>query len=136
MPPTSSQDGEGSVPEVNPLALLPVLADFIRLKDPNMLALEVFGLINQYPDIRFATPAGLTSPTSPHLTESVWFLSEEHVSVLLDIRGDISRDVRGTVLNLLEQSSPPLPAGYRPIFTDILVRPSTMAFCLPTTKCT
>lgn len=106
-------DGEGSVPEVNPLALLPILADFIRLKDPSMLTLEVSGLAAKYPDI-----------------------SEEHVCVLLDIRGDVSRDVRGAVLEQLEQSAPPLPAGYRPIFTDILVPPSTMAFCLPTAKCT
>ncbi|XP_037306710.1 exocyst complex component 3-like protein [Pungitius pungitius] len=105
-------EGEGSVPEVNPLFLLPVLADFIRLKDPSMLTLEVSGLAAKYPDI-----------------------SEEHVSVLLDIRGDVSRDIRGAVLDLLEQSAPPLPAGYRPIFTDILVPPSTMAFCLPTAKC-
>ncbi|XP_075968646.1 exocyst complex component 3-like protein [Anarhichas minor] len=105
-------EGEGSVPEVNPLSLLPVLADFIRLKDPVMLTLEVSGLAAKYPDI-----------------------SEEHVSVLLDIRGDVSRDIRGAVLDLLEQSAPPLPAGYRPIFTDILVPPPTMAFCLPTTKC-
>lgn len=62
-------------------------------------------------------------------------LSEEHVSVLLDVRGDVSRDIRWAVLDLLEQSAPPLPAGYRPIFTDILVPPSTLAFCLPTAKC-
>ncbi|XP_029910573.1 exocyst complex component 3-like protein [Myripristis murdjan] len=105
-------EGEGSVPEVNPLALLPVLADFIRLKDANMLTLEVSGLAAKYPDI-----------------------SDEHVSVLLDIRGDVSRDVRATILDLLEQSTAPLPAGYRPIFTDILVPPSSMSFCLPTAKC-
>lgn len=46
------QDGEGSVAEVNPLALLPILADFIRLKDPGMLTLEVSGLVAKYPDIR------------------------------------------------------------------------------------
>ncbi|XP_067091000.1 exocyst complex component 3-like protein [Osmerus mordax] len=102
---------EGLVAEVNPTALLPVLADFIRLKDPSMLSLEVSGLVAKYPDI-----------------------SEEHVSVLLDVRGDVSRDVRGTVLDLLEQSAPPLPPGYRPIFTEILVPPS-MPFCLPTAKC-
>ncbi|XP_028304573.1 exocyst complex component 3-like protein isoform X2 [Gouania willdenowi] len=107
-----NMDVEGSEPEVNPLALLPVLADFIRLKDPGMLTLEVSGLAAKYPDI-----------------------GEEHVSVLLDVRGDVSRDIRRTVLDLLEQSAPPLPAGYRPIFTDILVPPSTMAFCLPTAKC-
>ncbi|KAJ3596640.1 hypothetical protein NHX12_003044 [Muraenolepis orangiensis] len=105
-------EGEGSVPEVDPLALLPVLADFIRLKDPCMLSLEVSGVVTKYPDI-----------------------SEEHVCVLLDIRGDVSRDVRGAVLDVLEQSAPPLPAGYRPIFTDILVPTSTMPFCLPTAKC-
>uniref|UniRef100_A0A3P8URZ3 Exocyst complex component 3-like 1 n=1 Tax=Cynoglossus semilaevis TaxID=244447 RepID=A0A3P8URZ3_CYNSE len=108
----NSTECDGSVPEVNPLALLPVLADFIQLKDPNMLTLEVSGLAAKYPDI-----------------------SEEHVSVLMDIRGDVSRDIRGSVLDLLEQSAPPLPAGYRPIFTDILVPHATMAFCLPTAKC-
>ncbi|CAN9499498.1 unnamed protein product [Ophioblennius macclurei] len=105
-------DSEGPLPEVNPLALLPVLADFIRLRDPGMLPLEVSGLAAKYPDI-----------------------SEEHVSVLLDVRGDVCRDVRGAVLDLLEQSASPLPAGYRPIFTDILVPPATLAFCLPTAKC-
>ncbi|XP_029010640.1 exocyst complex component 3-like protein isoform X2 [Betta splendens] len=105
-------EGEVSVPEVNPLGLLPVLADFIRLKDTSMLTLEVSRLAAKYPDV-----------------------SEEHVSVLLDVRGDVSRDVRAAVLDLLEQSTPPLPAGYRPIFTDILVPPSTIAFCLPTAKC-
>ncbi|KAG7281545.1 hypothetical protein CRUP_007579 [Coryphaenoides rupestris] len=105
-------EGEGSVPEVDPLALLPVLADFIRLKDPCMLSLEVSGIVTKYPDI-----------------------SEEHVCVLLDIRGDVSRDVRASVLDVLEHSPPALPAGYRPIFTDILVPTSTMPFCLPTVKC-
>uniref|UniRef100_A0A1A7X233 Exocyst complex component 3-like 1 n=3 Tax=Iconisemion striatum TaxID=60296 RepID=A0A1A7X233_9TELE len=107
-----SLEGEGAGSEVNPLTLLSALADFIRLKDPGMLTLEVSGLAAKYPDI-----------------------SDEHVSVLLDIRGDVSRDIRGAVMDLLEQSAPPLPVGYRPIFTDILVPPSTLAFCLPTAKC-
>ncbi|XP_061878355.1 exocyst complex component 3-like protein isoform X3 [Entelurus aequoreus] len=105
-------ESDGLAPEVNPMAVLPVLADIIRLKDPSMLPLVVSGLASTYPDI-----------------------SEEQVSVLLDIRGDISRDIRGSVLNLLEQSANPLPVGYRPIFIDILVPPSSMAFCLPSTKC-
>uniref|UniRef100_A0A1A8CBU4 Exocyst complex component 3-like 1 n=1 Tax=Nothobranchius kadleci TaxID=1051664 RepID=A0A1A8CBU4_NOTKA len=105
-------EGSGSDSEVNPLTLLSALADFVRLKDPGMLTLEVSGLAAKYPDI-----------------------SDEHVSVLLDIRGDVSRDIRGAVMDLLEQSAPPLPAGYRPIFTEILVPPSTLAFCLPTAKC-
>ncbi|XP_051916820.1 exocyst complex component 3-like protein isoform X5 [Hippocampus zosterae] len=105
-------EGDGLLSEVKPLNLLPVLADFIKLKDPSMLPLEVSGLATKYPDI-----------------------SEEHVSVLLDIRGDISRDIRVSALELLQHSTAPLPPGYRPIFTDIQVPPSTMAFCLPTAKC-
>ncbi|XP_077371632.1 exocyst complex component 3-like protein isoform X2 [Festucalex cinctus] len=106
-------ESDGLLSEAKPLTLLLVLADFIKLKDPSMLPLEVSGLATKYPDI-----------------------SEEHVSVLLDIRGDISKDIRGSVLELLQQTAAPLPAGYRPIFTDIQVPPSTMAFCLPTAKCT
>ncbi|XP_019720848.1 exocyst complex component 3-like protein isoform X1 [Hippocampus comes] len=105
-------EGDGLLSEVKPLNLLPVLADFIKLKDPSMVPLEVSGLATKYPDI-----------------------SEEHVSVLLDIRGDISRDIRVSALELLQNSTAPLPPGYRPIFTDIQVPPSTMAFCLPTAKC-
>ncbi|XP_015223423.2 exocyst complex component 3-like protein isoform X1 [Lepisosteus oculatus] len=94
------------------LKVLPALAEIVRLKDPSMLTLEVSGLVAKYPDI-----------------------SEEHVSVLLDVRGDVPREVRGTVLEMLETSAPPLPPGYRPIFTNILVPPPSMPFCLPTVKC-
>uniref|UniRef100_A0A4W4GDS0 Exocyst complex component 3-like protein n=1 Tax=Electrophorus electricus TaxID=8005 RepID=A0A4W4GDS0_ELEEL len=103
---------DGTAVEVNPTSLIPVLAEFIKLKDPGLLILEVSGLISKYPDI-----------------------SEEHVSALLDIRGDVPRDVRASVLCLVEQNSPVLPPGYRPIFPDILVPPPSTAFCLPTTKC-
>lgn len=48
----SLQAGEGVISEVNPLALLSVLADFVQLKDPGMLTLEVSGLASKYPDIR------------------------------------------------------------------------------------
>ncbi|XP_035251887.1 exocyst complex component 3-like protein [Anguilla anguilla] len=106
-------EGEGAVDGVNPTALLPVLADFIRLKDPSMLTLEVSGLVAKYPDI-----------------------SEEHVSALLDVRGDVPREVRASVLHMLEQSAPPLPPGYRPVFSDILVPLPSMPFCLSTAKCT
>ncbi|XP_066505374.1 exocyst complex component 3-like protein isoform X2 [Hoplias malabaricus] len=107
-----SMEVDSTVNEVNPTALIPVLADLIKLKDTGLLTLEVSGLIAKYPDI-----------------------SEEHVCALLDVRGDVPRDVRVTVLCLLEQSAPPLPSGYRPIFPDILVPPPSMPFCLPTAKC-
>ncbi|KAJ8343896.1 hypothetical protein SKAU_G00312250 [Synaphobranchus kaupii] len=106
-------EGEAAVAGVTPAALLPVLADFIRLKDPSMLTLEVSGLVAKYPDI-----------------------SEEHVCALLDVRGDVPREVRAAVLDMLEQSAPPLPPGYRPVFSDILVPLPSMPFCLSTTKCT
>lgn len=108
-----SMEIDGTIGEVNPTALIITLADIINLKDPNMLILEISGLVTKYPDI-----------------------SEEHVSVLLDVRGDVPKDVRKSVLDFLEQSAPPLPQGYRPIFTEILVPSSSIQFCLPTAKCT
>uniref|UniRef100_A0A8C2G2Z6 Exocyst complex component 3-like protein n=1 Tax=Cyprinus carpio TaxID=7962 RepID=A0A8C2G2Z6_CYPCA len=104
---------DGTIGEVNPTALILALADIINFKDPNMLILEISGFVTKYPDI-----------------------SEEHVSVLLDVRGDVPKDVRKSVLDFLEQSAPPLPQGYRPIFTEILVPSSSIQFCLPTAKCT
>ncbi|RXM31215.1 Exocyst complex component 3-like protein, partial [Acipenser ruthenus] len=92
--------------------VLSALAEIIRINDTSMLSLEVSGLVTKYPDI-----------------------SEEHVLVLLDVRGDVPREVRGTVLDMLEQSAHPLPKGYRPIFNDILVPTPSMPFCLPTVKC-
>nr|XP_023673022.1 exocyst complex component 3-like protein isoform X1 [Paramormyrops kingsleyae] len=105
-------EGEGSVSGVTPSVLLPILAEIIRLQDPSLLILEVSGLVAKYPDI-----------------------SEEHVSVLLDVRGDVPRELRGVVLDMLEQSTPILPPGYRPVFSDILVPPRSMSFCLPTARC-
>ena len=55
--------------------------------------------------------------------------------VLLEVRGDVSRDIRGTVLDLMERTAPKLPSGYRPMFSDILVPAPSMPFCLPTPKC-
>ncbi|XP_051548920.1 exocyst complex component 3-like protein isoform X2 [Myxocyprinus asiaticus] len=108
-----SMEIDGTIGEVNPTALILALADLINLKDTGMLTLEISELVTKYPDI-----------------------SEEHVSVMLDIRGDVPKDVRGSVLDFLEQSAPPLPPGYRPIFSEILVPSSSMSFCLPTAKCT
>lgn len=104
---------DGTTGEVNPTALILALADLINVKDPAMLTLEISELVTKYPDI-----------------------SEEHVSVLLDVRGDVPKDVRGSVLDFLEQSAPAVPSGYRSIFSEILVPSSRKQFCLPTAKCT
>lgn len=55
--------------------------------------------------------------------------------MLLDIRGDVSKEVRGTVLEMLEQSSQMPPEDYQPIFSDILVPAPVLPFCLHTVKC-
>ncbi|KAL2093483.1 hypothetical protein ACEWY4_010795 [Coilia grayii] len=107
-----STEPEGTESEVNYIALLSVLSDFIKLRDPSMLSLEVSGLVAKYPDI-----------------------GEEHVLVLLEVRGDVTRDIRGTVLDIVERTVPKLPSGYRPMFSDILVPAPSMPFCLPTPKC-
>ncbi|XP_067905842.1 exocyst complex component 3-like protein isoform X2 [Heterodontus francisci] len=88
------------------------VSELIKLKDTSLLSLEVSCLVANYPDI-----------------------SDEHVSVLLDIRGDVSKDIRGTVLEMLEQNSQPPPEDYQPIFSDILVPAPVLPFCLPAVKC-
>ncbi|XP_028666023.1 exocyst complex component 3-like protein isoform X2 [Erpetoichthys calabaricus] len=88
------------------------LAEIIRLKDNTVMSLKLDRLFCKYPDI-----------------------SEEQVLMLLEIRGDVPKDVRSSVLQALEQSAHPFPQGYRPIFKDIDVPPSSMPFCIPTIKC-
>ncbi|XP_041048207.1 exocyst complex component 3-like protein [Carcharodon carcharias] len=88
------------------------VSELIKLRDTSLLSLEVSCLVAKYPDI-----------------------SDEHVSVLLDIRGDVSKDIRGTVLEMLEQNTQPPPEDYQPIFSDILVPAPVLPFCLPTVKC-
>ncbi|XP_067853761.1 exocyst complex component 3-like protein [Heptranchias perlo] len=88
------------------------VSEIIRLKDTSLLSLEVSCLVANYPDI-----------------------SDDHVSVLLDIRGDVSRDIRGSVLEMLEQNTKPPPEDYQSIFSDVLVPASVLPFCLPAVKC-
>uniref|UniRef100_A0A8V0ZU37 Exocyst complex component 3 like 1 n=1 Tax=Gallus gallus TaxID=9031 RepID=A0A8V0ZU37_CHICK len=88
------------------------LQELICLKDPALLSLEVLGFITKYPDA-----------------------SDEHISTLLDLRGDISKDVRHLVLEMMAQNPQPLPEGYRPIFSTILVPAPEQPFCLRKAKC-
>uniref|UniRef100_G1MUH7 Exocyst complex component 3-like protein n=1 Tax=Meleagris gallopavo TaxID=9103 RepID=G1MUH7_MELGA len=88
------------------------LRELICLKDPALLSLEVLGFITKYPDA-----------------------SDEHISTLLDLRGDISKDVRHVVLEMMAQNPQPLPEGYRPIFSTILVPAPELPFCLRKAKC-
>ncbi|KAJ7398628.1 Exocyst complex component 3-like protein [Pitangus sulphuratus] len=88
------------------------LRELICLKDPALLSLEVLGFITKYPDA-----------------------SDEHISTLLDLRGDISKEVRHVVLEMMAQHPQVLPEGYRPIFSTILVPVPELPFCLRKGKC-
>ncbi|NWU78043.1 EX3L1 protein, partial [Onychorhynchus coronatus] len=88
------------------------LRELICLKDPALLSLEVLGFITKYPDA-----------------------SDEHISSLLDLRGDVSKEVRHVVLEMMAQHPQLLPEGYRPIFSTILVPVPELPFCLRKGKC-
>ncbi|XP_027762218.1 exocyst complex component 3-like protein isoform X1 [Empidonax traillii] len=88
------------------------LRELICLKDPALLSLEVLGFITKYPDA-----------------------SDEHISTLLDLRGDVSKEVRHVVLEMMAQHPQVLPEGYRPIFSTILVPVPELPFCLRKGKC-
>ncbi|XP_071423854.1 exocyst complex component 3-like protein [Pithys albifrons albifrons] len=88
------------------------LRELLYLKDPALLSLEVLGFITKYPDA-----------------------SDEHISTLLDLRGDVSKEVRHVVLEMMAQHPQVLPEGYRPIFSTILVPVPELPFCLRKGKC-
>ncbi|KAM9374179.1 exocyst complex component 3-like protein [Phaethornis superciliosus] len=89
------------------------LRELLCLQDPALLSLEVLGFITKYPDV-----------------------SDEHISTLLDLRGDVSKDVRHMVLEMMEQNPQVLPESYQPIFSTILVPAPELPFCLRKGKCT
>uniref|UniRef100_A0A8C6ZWS0 Exocyst complex component 3-like protein n=1 Tax=Nothoprocta perdicaria TaxID=30464 RepID=A0A8C6ZWS0_NOTPE len=88
------------------------LRELICLKDPALLSLEVLGFITKYPDV-----------------------SDEHVSSLLDLRGDVSKELRHMVLEMMAQHPQAPPEGYQSIFSTILVPAPELPFCLRKGKC-
>ncbi|NXP25969.1 EX3L1 protein, partial [Scytalopus superciliaris] len=88
------------------------LRELLYLKDPALLSLEVLSFITKYPDA-----------------------SDEHISTLLDLRGDVSKEVRHMVLEMMAQHPQVLPEGYRPIFSTILIPVPELPFCLRKGKC-
>ncbi|KAL7978853.1 hypothetical protein Chor_013342 [Crotalus horridus] len=94
---------------------LKVIADLqqiISVKDPSMLGLEVLGFMTKYPDI-----------------------SEDHVSMFLYLRGDISKEICNHVLGVMVKNPQVLPENYNPVFSNILVPAPEMPFCLGKSKC-
>ncbi|NWU70499.1 EX3L1 protein, partial [Pterocles burchelli] len=88
------------------------LRDLFRLQDLALLSLEVLGFVTKYPDV-----------------------SDEHISTLLDLRGDVPRELRQMVLEAMAQHPQVLPESYRPIFSTILVPAPELPFCLRKGKC-
>ncbi|XP_069073404.1 exocyst complex component 3-like protein [Pleurodeles waltl] len=88
------------------------IQELLRLQDPNLLSLEVSGFTAKYPDI-----------------------SDDHISALLEFRGDVSRDVRNLVLEMMQQNPRSPPGNYQPIFTHILVPAPLLSSCLRSGKC-
>lgn len=74
------------------------VAEVIKLTDPSLLYLEVSTLFSKYPDIR-----------------------EEHIGALLAVRGDASRDMKQTIMQLLEQGPAQAGPDHVPLFRDIVV---------------
>ncbi|XP_019395577.1 PREDICTED: exocyst complex component 3 [Crocodylus porosus] len=78
--------------------IIVAIAEVIKLTDPSLLFLEVSTLVSKYPDIR-----------------------DDHISALLTVRGDASRDMKQTIIETLEQGANQPNPNYVPIFKEITV---------------
>ncbi|KAM5133218.1 exocyst complex component 3-like protein isoform 1-T1 [Callospermophilus lateralis] len=93
--------------------VLLALRELLNLRDPTLLGLEVAGLRQQFPDV-----------------------SEDHVSALLDLRGDVSREQRQAALISLQDGSPPSPlTGHRALFSLVPAPTPSFSSCLPSGPC-
>ncbi|XP_055476994.1 exocyst complex component 3-like protein isoform X4 [Psammomys obesus] len=93
--------------------VLLALRELLNLHDPTLLGLEVAGLRQQFPDV-----------------------SEDHVSALLDLRGDVSREHRQAALSSLQAGPPPSPStGRRALFSLVPTPTPSLSSCLPSGPC-
>ncbi|XP_016018712.2 exocyst complex component 3-like protein isoform X5 [Rousettus aegyptiacus] len=93
--------------------VLLALRKLLNLRDPTMLGLEVAGLRQQFPDV-----------------------SEDHISALLDLRGDVSREQRLAALSSLQAAPQPSPpAGRRALFSLVPAPTPAPSSCLPSGPC-
>ncbi|KAM6223771.1 exocyst complex component 3-like protein [Rhynchocyon petersi] len=95
------------------VSVLLALREVLRLRDPTLLSLEVASLRQQFPDV-----------------------SEDHVSALLDLRGDVSREQRLAALSSLQAGPlPSPPAGRRALFSLVPAPGPAPSSCLPSGPC-
>ncbi|KAK7804873.1 hypothetical protein U0070_006855 [Myodes glareolus] len=93
--------------------VLLALRELFSLHDPTLLGLEVAGLRQKFPDV-----------------------SEDHVSALLDLRGDVSREHRQAALSSLQAGPPPSPSsGRRALFSLVPTPTPSLSSCLPSGPC-
>ncbi|XP_023564994.1 exocyst complex component 3-like protein isoform X3 [Octodon degus] len=88
--------------------VLLAVRELLNLCDPTLLGLEVAGLQQQFPDV-----------------------SEDHVSALLDLRGDVSREQRQAALSSLETGPSSSPrTGRRALFSLVPAPTPALSTCL------
>nr|XP_015094130.1 exocyst complex component 3-like protein isoform X2 [Vicugna pacos] len=105
--------GLGLEESVQCAPVLLALRELLNLRDPTLLGLEVAGLRQQFPDV-----------------------SEEHVSALLDLRGDVSREQRLAALSSLQVGPQPSPpTGRRALFSLVPTPAPPPSSCLPSGSC-
>lgn len=62
--------------------------------------------------------------------------SEDHVSALLDLRGDVSREQRQAALISLQDGPPPSPlTSHRALFSLVPAPTPSLSSCLPSGPC-
>ncbi|XP_044932096.1 exocyst complex component 3-like protein isoform X3 [Mustela putorius furo] len=105
--------GLGLEESVQCAPVLLALRDLLNLRDPMLLGLEVAGLRQKFPDV-----------------------SEDHISALLDLRGDVSREQRLAALSSLQAGPQPSPsAGHRALFSLVPAPTPALSSCLPSGPC-
>ncbi|XP_037371758.1 exocyst complex component 3-like protein [Talpa occidentalis] len=105
--------GLGLEASIQCVPVLLALRELLSLRDPTLLGLEVAGLRQQFPDV-----------------------SEDHVSALLDLRGDVSREQRLAALSSLQAGPHPSPpAGRRALFSLVPAPTPALSSCLSSGPC-
>lgn len=122
--------------------VLLALRDLLNLRDPMLLGLEVAGLRQKFPDVRCEdwgggwSGGGLGRSGAEVTHTPVAPPSEDHVSALLDLRGDVSREQRLAALSSLQAGPQPSPpAGRRALFSLVPAPTPTLSSCLPSGPC-
>ncbi|ELK14486.1 Exocyst complex component 3-like protein [Pteropus alecto] len=120
--------------------VLLTLRKLLNLHDPTMLGLEVAGLRQQFPDVRCKDGSGKGRGTSEGwggADAPLWYsCSEDHISALLDLRGDVSREQRLAALSSLQAGPQPSPsAGRRALFSLVPAPTPAPSSCLPSGPC-